>query len=201
MGELSADLELKINGVMEEISDCDLDIDEKIFLKEKVLQAKACANGSTNKIDDMSKVLLHSTLHQVKSEVRLPAKISKVVREELRETEKNIARNTVEAINNHTNECFRRMENFQSQFVPDKSLHCTGCKSSEGTGDGDLDDIIDGEEGETKKEKKPSFLSIGWLKMVGSKYPIQTGVLFVILLEKYGLESIIKLVGSLLGLS
>jgi hypothetical protein len=36
--------------------------------------------------------------------------------------------------------------------------------------------------------------------MVGSKYPIQTGVLFVILLEKYGLENIINLVGSLLGL-
>lgn len=197
MGDLSADLEMKIQSVMEEISECDLDFDEKAFLKEKVIQARSCANGSTNKIDDMSKVLLHSTLHQVKSEVRLPAKISKVVREELKETEKNISKNMVDAINNHTNECFRRMESFQSQFVPSQSLHCSGCKGGTGTGDGDIEEDI---EIETSKEKKSAFLSIAWLKMIVSKYPIQTGVLFVILLEKYGLENIVKLGATLLGI-
>jgi nucleotidyltransferase/DNA polymerase involved in DNA repair len=43
---------------------------------------------------------------------------------DIKETEKNIAKNTVEAINNHTNECFRRMENFQSQFTPEKNIAC-----------------------------------------------------------------------------
>lgn len=198
MADLSADLEMKIQSVMEEISVCDLEFDEKSFLKEKVIQARACANGSTNKIDDMSKVMLHSTLHQVKSEVRLPAKISKVVREELKETEKNIAKSTIEAIANHTNECFRRMENFQSQFVPDTSPHCTNCKDKKNIDEDE--DLCPEEEETTVKEKKPVFLSISWLKMVGSRYPIQTGVLLIILIEKYGLEKIFGLVGSLFGL-
>jgi len=192
MSDLSPDLELKISNVMDEIHACDLEFDEKTFLQEKVLQAKACANGSTNKIDDMSKVLLHSTLHQVKSEVRMPAKISKLVREELKETEKNIAKNTVEAINNHTNECFRRMESFQSQFVPEKNIHCIGC-DGKGAGDGEEDTT------DETKEKKTAPFGLRWIQDLIIKYPIQAGFLLIVLFERYGLENIIKLVGMLIG--
>lgn len=193
MGDISEELNAKISNVMAEIEDSALSYDEKTALQQKVIQAKKSANGSQDKIDEMSKVLLNSTLYQVTSEIRLPKKISSAVRNELDQTEKNITANIKQAIKDHTDECFRRMNEFSSNFNPDGKKMCIGCNS---TGDGES---ANGESGDTDVvemitgKKKNGML--GWLNDLSKQSPLITALVVLYLFQKYGFTWVENLLG------
>lgn len=193
MSTLSDEMEMKITNVVTEVDEADMDFDEKTFLYEKILQAKACANGSTDKIDDMSKVLLHSTLHQVKTEVRLPVKITKIVREELAETEKKIIAGVKTIINDsiqsHAKECWAKMVEIKNQELKDDRAACTACRGEAGTGDGT----------EATEEKKSSSWAVKWFRDMAKESPIITAVILIIFIEKVGFEPLISLGMKLFG--
>jgi Na+-translocating ferredoxin:NAD+ oxidoreductase RNF subunit RnfB len=193
MGEISEELNIKISKVMEEIEESELSFDEKATLQQKVIQAKKCANGSQDKIDEMSKVLLNSTLHQITSEIRLPKKISSAIREELKDTEKNITASVRQAIKDHADECFRRMNEYSANFMPDSNKKiCTGCNDTGDGGDTESENVV---EMITGKKKKSGFL--GWIEDISKQSPLLTAIVILYLFQKYG----ISWVENLLGLS
>lgn len=189
MSTLSDEMEMKITNVITEVDEAEMDFDEKTFLYEKILQAKACANGSTDKIDDMSKVLLHSTLHQVKTEVRLPIKITKIVRDELADTEKKIIAGVKviidDSIQAHAKDCWTKMVEFKNKELNEGKDACIACKGEAGTG--------------TEEEKKSSSWAVRWFRDMAKESPIITAVILIIFIEKVGFEPIITLFSKLFG--
>ncbi len=197
MGVLSADTELKVKNIMDEIEHSDLQYDEKTFQQEKILQARACANGSADKIDDISKVLLQSAIHEVKTEIRLPSKIRNVVREELAETEKNITAIIRQEIKEHAAQCWSKIAEYKDSFAKEsfydgKSTTCYDCGSTKGMQVHEAHDVA-----EAKEDDPKTFgtLAIKWLNDMRKQSPILAGIFVVIIIEKYGLEKILGFLG------
>jgi hypothetical protein len=199
MGDISEELKVKINNVLGEIEHSDLTFDEKTAYQQKVIQAKNCANGTKDKIDDISKVLLNASLHQILAEIRLPKKISTVVRSELKDMEKNITDNIRLAIQEHTDECFRRMSEYRdSNGIADKDS-CGGCH---GIGDSESTDGIVPAIGDEVADILTNKKKSGWFKWandLSKQSPLITAIIVILLFQRYGFTWVEKLFGITIG--
>lgn len=127
MSDLSPETQLKIASIMEEIKDSDLDIDTKEFYSQKILQAKACANGSKDKIDDMSKVLLNQTIFQIRTELRLKKNVSEIVEGSLSNCEEKICKK----FENLLSEKFEELKSMFAEHVKTKHAEDNQDKENE----------------------------------------------------------------------
>jgi hypothetical protein len=99
------DLERKINAAREAIGESDLHDDHKEALHEALDQAAKTANGSQEKLHDMSVALCKGTLRNVRTDITFKPRVSEAVQPLLDKLLTDMTAAVAKLLNEHTMSC------------------------------------------------------------------------------------------------
>jgi len=110
------ELERRINSTRKLIDDSDLSEDHKESLHESVEQAARCANGSTEKLHDLTVAFCKSVLRSARNDVSFGKRVADAMKDPLAAQKEEIVEALREVVQEHIVDCPMRKQLESGRF-------------------------------------------------------------------------------------